>query len=80
MAIKVQQKIPISSSNPGGGDHSEDKIPRYESVMLEFDTADPAREAVSDLTTHLTPDLTTEGGPVVEILVFLGARIHAAES
>ena len=30
--------------------------PSYESVMLEFDTADPAREAVSDL----TPDLATQ--------------------
>ncbi len=35
--------------------------PRCESVMLEFDnTADPAREAVSDLTPDVTPDLATQ--------------------
>ena len=34
--------------------------PSYESVMLEFDTADPAREAVSDLTPGLTPDVTPD--------------------
>ena len=38
--------------------------PSYESVVLEFDTADPAVETVSDLTpdltTDLTPDLTTD--------------------
>ena len=34
--------------------------PSYESVMLEFDTADPAVETVSDLTPGLTPGLTTQ--------------------
>ena len=35
--------------------------PSYESVVLEFDnTADPAREAVSDLTPDVTPDLATQ--------------------
>ena len=34
--------------------------PRCESVMLEFDTADPALETVSDLTPDLTTDLATQ--------------------
>ena len=34
--------------------------PRCESVMLEFDTADPAVDPVSDLTTDLTTDLATQ--------------------
>ena len=34
--------------------------PRCESVMLEFDTGDPAVETVSGLIPGLTPGLTTQ--------------------